>query len=250
MRERQAKCTVVTRRRAPTPLSSEQIAAAVRLHENHLPQWQAADEALEAVRTSFQADFSYSANLVRIATVNTLYGTNLKAVHRMAGHIESILPRGAELLEPAELVEAIAALPPAPGERARRHRSFASKFCHFFVNADDFPIFDSAARDALRLHLGSESLKEAESSYTGFCGALAGVRRTYSLAASARDIDRYLWIAGIWLAFARGRRDINRELLALFERQPRPLELSCIIDHSGEGQRRARNLSRGRRRAR
>jgi hypothetical protein len=220
----------VARRKAPVPLSSEQIAAAVRLHESHLPQWKAADEALEAVRTSFQTDFSYSANLVRIATVNTLYGTNLRAVHRMARHIEGILPKGAELLDPAELVEAIAALPPAPGERPRRHRSFASKFCHFFVNADDFPIFDSAARDALRLHLGSESLKEAESSYTGFCGALANLQRAYGLSVGTRDVDRYLWVAGMWLAFARGRRDINRELLALFECRPRLPDLDCVAD--------------------
>jgi hypothetical protein len=220
----------VARRQKPVPLSGEQIAAAARLQEKHLPQWRAADEALEAVRTAFKADFNYSANLVRIATVNTLYGTNLKAVHRMARHIEGILPKGAKLLEPAELVEAIAALPRAPSERPRRHRSFASKFCHFFVNADDFPIFDSAARDALRLHLGSKSLREAESSYTGFCGALASLRRTYGLFVPARELDRYLWVAGMWLAFARGRRDLNRELLALFERRPRPPELDFVAD--------------------
>lgn len=219
--------------RAPIPLTAERIAAAVRLHEQHLPQWRAADAALEAVRAAFGRDFNYAPNLVRVATINTLYGTNLKATHRMAQHIAGLLPRGAELLEPAEVVEAIAALPPANGEALRRHRSFASKFCHFFIDADDFPILDQAARDALRLHLGPEAARDAESGYAGFCGALARLRQGWGLEVSPRDLDRYLWIAGMYRAFARGRRDINRDLLALFERRQRPPELECIAEGLG-----------------
>lgn len=214
--------------RATIPLTAERIEAAVRLHEQHLPQWRAADAALEAARAALSDDFSYSANLVRVATVNTLYSTNLMAVHRMAEHIAGILPKGAELLNAAELVEAIAALPPVAGERPRTHRSFASKFCHFFVDPEEFPILDSAARDALRLHLAAEELQGAESSYAGFCGALARLRAAHGLSASSRDLDRYLWIAGLYSAFTRGRRDINRDLLALFERTPRPPELNCL----------------------
>lgn len=211
-------------------LTRERIAAATRLHEQYLPQWRAADAALEAVRAAFSDDFSYAPNLVRVATVNTLYGTNLKAVHRMAMHIAGILPGGARLLDPTELVEAIAALP-VPGEEApRRHVSFASKFCHFFIDEDDFPILDQAARDALRLHLGRDGYRGAEMGYAGFCGALARLRTAYSLEASPRALDRYLWTAGMYLVFARGRRDINRDLLALFDLAPRPFDLECIAD--------------------
>jgi hypothetical protein len=103
----------MARNRGPLPLTSEHIAAATRLHEQYLPQWSAADAALEAVRGAFSDDFSYAPNLVRVATVKTLYGTNLKAVHPMAEHIAGILPGGARWLSPIELVEAIAALPPA-----------------------------------------------------------------------------------------------------------------------------------------
>lgn len=236
--------------RAPIPLTSERIEAAVRLHEQHLPQWRAADAALEAVGTALGRDFSYAPNLVRVATVNTLYGTNLRATHRMAEHIAGILPRGAELLEPAEVVEAIAALPPAKSETPRRHRSFASKFCHFFIDADDFPILDQAARDALRLHMAPEELRGAESSYPGFCGALARLRKAYRLQAGPRDLDRYLWIAGMYHAFARGRRDINRDLLALFERRQRPPDLECIAKGLGQSAAPSGQTSRGRRRTR
>lgn len=216
--------------RVPIPLTNERIAAAVRLHEQHLPQWRAADSALGDVKAAFGRVFSYSANLVRVATVNTLYGTNLKATHRMAQHIAGILPNGAELLDPTEVVEAIAALPDAAGEVPRRHRSFASKFCHFFIDPNEFPILDSAARDALRMHLGPEAARDAESGYAGFCGALANLRRAYGLSVPTRDLDRYLWIAGMYLEFAKGRRDINRDLLAVLELAPRPAELACIAD--------------------
>ena len=212
------------------PLTRERIDAAVRLHEDHLPQWRGADAALKAVKAAFGADFSYAPNLVRVATVNTLYGTNLKATHRMARHLAGILPRAAELLDPAQLVEALATLPPLAGEAPRRHRSFASKFCHFFVNADRYPIFDTAARDAIRLHLGPGAARQAETGYAGFCGALAQLKATYDLAVPVRDLDRYLWIAGMYLVFARGRRDINRDLLTLFELRPRPADLACIAE--------------------
>lgn len=223
----------MARNRGPMVLTSERIAAATRLHEQYLPQWRAADAALAAVRAAFSDDFSYEPNLVRVATVNTLYGTNLKAVHRMAVHIAGIRPGGARWLGPADLVEAIAALPPGPGETPRRHVSFASKFCHFFIGEDDFPILVKAARDALRLHLGRDGYRGAETGYAGFCGALGRLKMACGLEANPRSLDRYLWTAGMYLVFARGRRDINRDLLALFDLVPRPPDLACIADQLG-----------------
>lgn len=58
----------------------------------------------------------------------------------------------------------------------RRHVSFASKFCHFFIDGQDFPILDQAARDALRLHLGRDGFLGAELGYSGFCGALGRLK--------------------------------------------------------------------------
>ena len=120
-------------------------------------------------------------------------------------------------------------MPQAP----RHHGSFASKFCHFFVDAHRFPILDAAARDALRLHLGPGAAREADTGYAGFCAVLARLQATYGLATPVRDLDRYLWIAGMYRVFARGRRDINRDLLTLFERRPRPAELTCIAEGLG-----------------
>lgn len=167
---------------------------------------------------------------MRVSTVNTLYGTNLKATHLMARHIEEVLGASGLDQDPAALVDAIANL---WGGEGPKHRSFASKFCHFFIDGNRFPIFDKAARDALRLHLGPEALRGCQTSYPAFLGALAQLRAASSIDASPRDLDRYLWIAGIYLEFAKGRRDINRDLLALFKRQARPAELACIAEGLG-----------------
>jgi hypothetical protein len=228
--------TATTTRRMPTgALSWGTLPSIVpaRLHEDHLPQWRAADAALEAVKRAFSDDFGYCANLVRVSTVNTLYGTNLKATHRMARHIEGVLGAGGLDQDPAALIDAIANLWTGDSGGGPKHRSFASKFCHFFIDGDRFPIFDKAARDALRLHLGPEAIRGCETSYPAFVGALAQLRGAHSVDASPRDLDRYLWIAGMYLEYAKGRRDINRDLLVLFERQPRPAELAWIAQGLG-----------------
>jgi len=58
-----------------------------------------------------------------------------------------------------ELVDTIAALPSKKGQTKRKRTSFAAKFCHFFVDKDRFPIYDDAARKAIKLHLGSKELR-------------------------------------------------------------------------------------------
>lgn len=115
----------------------------------------------------------------------------------------------------------------------RRHVSFASKFCHFFIDGQDFPILDQAARDALRLHLGRDGFLGAELGYSGLCGALGRLKAAYVLEASPRAFERYLWTAGMYLVFARGWRDINRDLLALFDLVPRPADIECIACQLG-----------------
>ena len=69
----------------------------------------------------------------------------------------------------------IAGLPQIGDDIPRRFVSFAAKFCHFFIDEERFPIYDEAARDAIRLHLGSGALTDDEvNPYRRFARTLAG----------------------------------------------------------------------------
>ena len=119
------------KRELVVPLSSGQVDAANKLHEQ-LTQWQVADQALEALHMRFPG-FGIEATLLKVVAVNQLYGTNIYAVVRVAKHIESIIREKAKVGD-VDLVKQLASLP------GRKHISFASKFAHFFIDKERFPI--------------------------------------------------------------------------------------------------------------
>lgn len=213
----------------PLPLSSKALEAAQRLFEEHLPQWRASDAALLMLKEALPG-FCIEVNLTKIASVNTLYGTNLRATHRMAVHIADVIRRLGTETEPVMLVNSIASMRPLPGEAIRTHRSFASKFCSFFIDDERFPILDGAACDAIKLHLGAARCKGIQTSYEAFLSALTELRAQHRLETNNRGLDRYLWIAGMYLRFERGDREINRDLLALFHREAAVQDLQFIAE--------------------
>src|SRR6266550_6825574 len=126
------------------PLGAAQIAAAARVF-GRLPRWQKADCVLRAVRSKFP-DFGPEACLLKCVAVNSLYGTNVYAIMRMAEHVEDVMKQSERPTDRVELVEKLAKLPKESGEQQQNFVSFASKFAHFFVRSDlirsDVPIYD------------------------------------------------------------------------------------------------------------
>lgn len=115
------------------PLTMAQVETAKRLH-GKLLQWQVTDHALHALAENLPG-FAVEATLLKVAAINQLYGTNVYAVVRMAQHVTEVL-QATSRMEDADLVEQLACLDD------RKHRSFASKFAHFFIDMERFPIFD------------------------------------------------------------------------------------------------------------
>ena len=76
-------------------------------------------------------------------------------------------------------------------------------------------------------------IRAAERGYVSFCGALGRLEMACGVKASPRALDRNLWAAGMHRIFARGRRDINRDLLAMFDLVPRPADLARVADQLG-----------------
>jgi hypothetical protein len=211
------------------PLRQDQIEAASKIRLR-LHYWQEADSALRTLAKALPG-FETDSTLLKVATINTLYGTNLYAFSRMAQHITNMLGHAPELT-PA-LVEGLASLPAAKGQKARHHWSFASKFCHFFLSAEAFPIYDTWAQWTVRHHLGRDREVQPDRPYIAFVKNLRRLMQHAELSVSLSDLDGYLWIRGGWNLW-RKRPDapINGELKAFFTANERSRLLKCLVNEN------------------
>ncbi len=137
----------------------------------------------------------------------------------MAAHLSGVMADPPD--NPAHLVEAIASLPRSDGGGVeRKHWSFASKICHFFIDGDRYPIYDSFCRDMVARHLGrGNCVSDPTNPYRAFMENLQRLSEMSRVAASLRDLDRYLWLAGQYRAWVKRGDDAqtNSELRSLFE---------------------------------
>jgi len=201
----------------PVPLSSGQIEAAGRLYEQ-LVQWRAGDEALAALAERFPG-FDAQGSLLKVVTVGALYGSTAINAARLAGHVQRVLAKADARSCGSELVERLAAVPAAPGEsKARMHLAFASKFAHFFVDPDRYPIMDTHAVRMVRFHLGRRNRVSDEAHrYVEFVTNFRRLRAMAGFKGPKRELDRYLWLSGRYQAWLKNPKSrVNVELGALF----------------------------------
>lgn len=206
------------------PLLPTQIEAAMRI-QHHLSQWIASDRALYLLHDRLPG-FAIEATLVKVAAVNQLYGTNVYAVVRMAQHVTQIMAEESRAVDEAALVERLAALPPTPGQRsARKHISFASKFAHFFIDAERFPIYDYYAERMVVYHLGRRAIiVDTQHPYRAFIQNIIQLRERAQLVCTMDELDSYLWLAGLYQAWRKNpNAQINAEVTRLFAAPPAEL---------------------------
>lgn len=138
----------------------------------------------------------------------------------MAQHVAQVMSDHDADRHAPEFAERLALLPPAlGGGQERRFISFASKFAHFFVNAESFPIFDSYAAAMVDFHLRGSSCTKTESlgCYVDFSRGTARLRNEAGLTCTTRESDHYLWLAGLYRHFLAGHTKINGEVRQLIE---------------------------------
>jgi len=208
-----------TPRRDVIPITQAQIDAARRLHDI-LEIWPTTDRAFELLGSRFPG-FGPEATIIKCAAINDLYSTNVFAIWRMATHIVKTMETPPA--DPDALAESIARLPDEDGTVRRCHWSFASKLCHFFIDADEHPIYDSYCRDMLAYHLGrGRCVTDAANPYRAFKQNLLKLRELSGVTASLRELDQYLWLAGQYREWRKRTEDarINGELRGLFEKPP------------------------------
>ncbi|HSH81625.1 MAG TPA: hypothetical protein VLA19_24105 [Herpetosiphonaceae bacterium] len=207
-------------------LTESQIVAASAL-QAQMSGWTITDRALTALGERFP-ESNREAVLLKVAAVNQLYGTYVYAVTRMAEHVAAVLKSadtatGGDTLADVALIERLAALPKAPAQQSeRKHVSFASKFAHFFIDRERFPIYDSYAEQMAAYHLGPKGrITDLAHPYWAFVLNLHALRERAGLSCSAAELDRYLWLAGLYRAWQRNpKAQINAEVAQLFASPP------------------------------
>lgn len=201
------------------PLSQQQVDAAARAHDK-LKMWLRGEATLQLLAARCP-EFTHEACLLKAVVVNDIYGTQLFATVRMASYIHSIFENSEFSRVDISLVDRIARLPPKAGDKPRLAISFASKFCHFFVDVEAFPIYDDAAREALKLHLGSGYTVEKSKPYESFYKNFRNLHALAKLTATTKELDQYLWLTGMFIRWQRERSKtnprVNAELKALFQ---------------------------------
>ena len=193
------------------PLKHQQIATVISLRQKHLREWCEAEQALDELGRTFPG-WGLKECYLKATALNALYATNVFAINRMAVYIAKIMSTDdiaiarLDLSRGLNLLKKIGALPASNGGPApRNHRSFASKFCHFFVDGKLFPMYDSYARKAIRFHLGKRATKGIEQ-YDGFVASVQALRDQADLSCSWRELDYYLWLTRMYLTW---KQDCN-----------------------------------------
>jgi hypothetical protein len=209
------------------PVTASQLDAAERLY-GRLTSWQTIDSSLRLLAEQIQG-FGKEACLLKAVAVNSLYATRIFAIVRMGEHLHRTLKDTDPSAAGIDLVPQLAALPDADGQVRRRHVSFASKFAHFFVDSERYPILDSFAVRTLKGHCLRRAGRAALGSYPGFVEGVH-VLLQVSGVTDARLLDRYLWLAGQCKQWREApHKSLNSELRTVLEQQPGSEEIRALV---------------------
>lgn len=202
-------------------VTRECIEAAARLRAQ-LRGWDDADSVFAGLRDRFPSNSDRVHVLAKASAVDKLYSTRAgniywvaNAVVRSTNEVSLAVESGVSL-DAADVVNAISRHKRWLYPGSDRCASFASKYCHFFVDGWDFFIYDSFALAAVNDLLGTKQrgLTPKRTEYRDFCERVDRLIARDQLDATVAELDRYLWLWGQWIN--RGG-SINREIRDLFE---------------------------------
>ncbi len=194
---------------APTlaqPLTQTQIDAASRF-------WSAGWESAELAQLKQAFPKRDEAIRVKAIVLNTLYGTNVIAIYKVAERLETLLKQpsatGPILVE--ELVDGIKTI------TGHAHYSFAAKFGHFFVDPN-LPLLDSYTEEMVEWHLGKAQSQNPKR-YLRFYENIKTLSDLAGLTCDCAELDHYLWVAGEYRYWSKNKtHKINSYLKPRFER--------------------------------
>ena len=208
--------------------TQQSVEAALRIRTS-VKRWTDEDLLFASVRKKFSA-LAYRDSLLKCVLVNSLYGTNVRSLAPMAEHIVKILS-SPNRQRGKELVPAIAKRETS----ARVDTSFASKFCHLFIDSS-IPIYDSVAKETLKSLLGEAFKRDdvRETRYQVFCDNFDRARGSIAANSTIRDFDHFLWISGSYVRW-KNDKNVNSELAKLFKTPSAKIRRDLMILDRGLG---------------
>jgi len=201
-------------------LFNYQIDAAKKLHQR-CSWWRLEEETFHLLQTSMRG-FELEATLLKLAVVNGLYNTREYYLDQAAEHMTNILSSltGSETSNPALFIEQLATFFLPEKTEPRHCWSLASKFAHFFIDADLFPIYDSYVKKMVVFHLYGEFkdiYDSAPNPYNLLFQDFKILRKIVKMECSNIELDRYLWLGGQRYVWRHGNEKIRSEIANLFK---------------------------------
>lgn len=218
---------------------------------NKMDDWKCKDRILNGLREA-EPDFAnFRETLQKVLAINEFYnagGSNLLAMAIF------IATRGSEIMElyhqrksqdtrnaHIEVVRRIALREIKLGNTKKDGCPvFASKFAHFFIDPEAFPILDDKAEKMVLIHLGDcrlypESQKEEDridytmgKRYEQFYDNLLRLKKmilnSHNSEPCNKELDQYLWLAGNYRMMKLEASGVNKEIKKIYSSDPSTIE--------------------------
>lgn len=199
-------------------LKEKQVKKAESIYNHKDAQvWRDYDSALENLKDN---KHDLDSVIIKAAAIDKLYGTWVFDIHPVSKKLaEYITENGVGNID-YSLVEELAEVE-FEDDKTWIFRSFTSKYLHFFVNEEKFPIYDSFSGIALSLHCGYGRSHYDGRKYNEFFEDIDKLRRESEMPRiSFRELDRYLWLCGqydvYWRHNPKEKAPINRYIKKIF----------------------------------
>ena len=158
----------------------------------------AVENALSELFRRYPSNQSLPEILIKVATLNSLYGTNIYATVKVANHILSRNIDAKLQQKSLELIDEIALV--AIGNKTRRNYSFATKYCHWH-QPEEYLIYDSYVEQVLWSYQNQDNFmifkRNELQKYPRYKEVVEGFRLYYGLRQfSFRELDKFLWLYG------------------------------------------------------
>lgn len=196
------------------------------MHEK-MEYWRLQDKILTELKDEHPGLADQQLTFIKATLVNSFYNARYSDIEKVTSWIVAQEPKLPEVyrntvsnddVKRIDLVRSIALRGRTKGTNEIDGYVFASKFAHFFLDAEAFPIYDQYARLVVHIHIDDLNEDEKPNSsygrsykrffqfYKKFFRLKHQLEQRDGISYSTKTLDHYLWSAGQYIAWKKGIR--------------------------------------------